>query len=57
VLRPPGGGYSNIFGFTEEQKPTESVESNENRAPSQPVIADTGNQAVIKLTSLSSSLW
>lgn len=37
VLRPPGGGCSNIFGTAEEQKPRESGLSNENRPPAQPV--------------------
>jgi len=34
VLKPPGGGCSNIFGVTPEQKPTKSGESNQCRSQS-----------------------
>lgn len=39
VLRPPGGGCSNIFGTTAEPKSTKSDVPNENCPPSQPVDA------------------
>ena len=42
VLKPPGGGCSDIFGTTAEQKPRERDVSNENCPPSQSIAA-TGN--------------